>query len=65
MECAYSEFRDLVRNFTGLKLIPLQKTMVPNFETTILAHPRLLPFLNNNNIPWSFVCKMEQVYTYV
>ena len=37
-------------NFRGLKWIPLQKRMAPNFKTTTLAHSRLSLLLNNNNM---------------
>ena len=36
-------------NFRGLKWIPLQKRIAPNFKTTTLAHSRLSLVSNNNN----------------
>ena len=44
-KCAYSDLRDifLFHNFRGLKWIPLQNRMAPNFKTTTLAHCRLSP----------------------
>ena len=51
VECAYLDLRDIFfHNSRGLKWIPLWKRMAPNFKTTALAHSRLSPILNNNNM---------------
>ena len=48
--CLFRSSRYFFHNFRGLKWIPLQKRMAPNFKTTTLAHSRLSLLLNNNNI---------------
>ena len=45
VKCAYSDLRDIFcYNFRGLKWIPREKRMAPNFKTTTLSHRRLSLF---------------------